>query len=175
MLHPRHTLLYIAVLGLLLSGCRTYGGYDTKPKTYEAMQKAVQSFEDEFTRSKNDLQKLESAAARAETLQPMVKQFQGLIDEHESLLQKQRDRVERLSPGSTYRNLHTAYGATVTEQRMMQQKYQRVIRTVRTTVRDTTVQASRPETGRRYTVRPIGFPPSDERAQLSMEQALRGL
>jgi len=47
--------LYVALVGLLLfSGCRTYGGYDTKPKTYAALQKAVQSFETELTRSKTD-------------------------------------------------------------------------------------------------------------------------
>lgn len=175
MLRPRFTLLCFAMLGLVLSGCRTYGGYDSKPKTYQSMQKAVQSFEEEFTRAETDLQTLESAAADADTLQPLVRQFQNLFDEHESLLQKQRDRVERLSSSSTYRNLHTAYGATVTEQQMMQQKYQRLIRTVRTAVRDTTVQASRRKIDRRYTVRPIGFPPSEEGKQLSMEQALLGL
>lgn len=175
MLHPRHTLLCFAVLGLVLSGCRTYGGYGTKPKTYQSMQKAVQSFEKDFSRAETDLQKLESAVATADTLQPFVEQFQGLLDEHESLLQQQRDRIERLSPSSTYRNLHAAYGATVTEQRLMEQKYQRLIRSVRATVRDPLVQATRPKTDRRYTVRPIGFPSSEDGTQLRMEQALRGL
>ena len=138
------------------------------------MQKAVQSFEEEITRAETDLRKLESAAADIDALRPLVEQFQGLLDKHESFLQAQRDRVERLSPSSTYRNLQTAHGATVTEQQMMQQKYQRLTRAVRTTVQNTTVQASRPQIDRRYTVRPIGFPPSEEK-QLSMEQALRGL
>ena len=168
--------LYVALVGLLLfSGCRTYGGYDTKPKTYAALQKAVQSFETELTRSKTDLQKLTSAAEDADALRPLSEQFQDLLDEHESLLTKQNDRVERLSEDSSYRNLHAAYGATVTEQRLMKQKYQRVIRTVRTTVQGASAQTSRPKSDRQYTIRPIGFPEADDQKQLSMEQALRGL
>jgi hypothetical protein len=176
MLQTHRFPLYVALAGLLLfSGCRTYGGYDTKPKTYAAMKKAVQSFEKEFTRSKSDFQKLKSAAEKADTLRPLTSQYQDLLDEHESLLEKQSDRVERLSENSSYRNLHAAYGATVTEQRLMKQKYQRVIRTVRTTVRGTPARASRPKTDRQYTIRPIGFPSSDDRKPISMEQALRGL
>lgn len=176
MLRTHRLPLYVALAGLLLfSGCRTYGGYDTKPKTYAAMQKAVQSFETELNRSKTDLQKLTSAAEEADALRPLSEQFQDLLDEHESLLKKQNDRVERLSEESSYRNLHAAYGATVTEQRLMKQKYQRVIRTVRTTVQGPPAQTPRPKTGRQYTIRPIGFPEADGKKQLSMEQALRGL
>lgn len=175
MLQAHRSVLYAALAGLLiLSGCRTYGGYDTKPKIYEAMQKAVQSFEAKLEPTKADLQTLEQAATEADTLQSLAEEFQALVNEHESLLEAQRGRVERLGPDATYRNLHQAYGATVTEQRMMERKYQRAIRTVHATVQDTVVQASS-ETDRRYTVRPIGFPDLEDEPQLSMEQALRGL
>ena len=175
MLHPRHALLCLAVLGLALSGCRTYGGYDSKPKTYRAIQKAVQTFGEEVDQAERDLRMLETAAVEIDTLQALAAQYRDLIDEHESLLQEQQDRVERLSPTSTYRNLHAAYGATVTEQRMMQQKYQRVTRTVQAVVQEAPVQEARVKGDRRYTVRPIGFPPAEEKEQLTMGQALRGL
>ena len=175
MLHSRHALLYLVFFGLALGGCRTYGGYDSKPKTYQAMQKAVQTFEEEIDQAETDLRMLETAAVEIDTLQALATQYRDLIDEHESLLQEQRDRVERLSPTSSYRNLHTAYGATVTEQRMMQQKYRRVTRTVRTIVQEAPVLSARVKSDRRYTVRPIGFPPAEEKEPLSMEQALRDL
>lgn len=176
MLRSQFFLLLFAVAGLILGGCRTYGDeYDTKPKTYQAMQNAVETFADEFDRAETDLQKLEAAASKADTLQPMAAQFESLLEEHESLLQTQRGRIERLSPTSTYRNLHSAYGATVTEQRMMKRKYQRVLQTVYATVQDTTVPASRPKTDRQYTIRPLGFPTSEGEPELTMTQALRGL
>lgn len=175
MLRSRQFLLFLVALGLVLGGCRTYGGYDTKPKTYQAMQKAVQSFEDEATRAENDLQELQEAAERADTLQVFAENFQGLLDEHQSLLETQRQRIERLSPSSTYRNLQSAYGATVTEQRMMQQKYRRILRRIQTTVQGVTTQASRPKTDRRYTIRPVGFPSLRNSEDLTMDQALRGL
>jgi DNA repair ATPase RecN len=165
----------LALFGLTLSGCRTYGGYDSKPKTYQAMQKAVQTFEEEFDQAETDLRKLETAAVEIDTLQALAVQYRDLIDEHESLLQKQQDRIERLSSSSSYRNLHVAYGATVTEQRMVQQKYQRVTRTVRAVVQEAPVQEARVKSDRRYTVRPIGFPRAEEKRPLSMEQALQGL
>ena len=176
MLRSQFFPLLFAVVGLLLGGCRTYGDkYDTKPKTYQALQNAVQTFENELDRAETDLKTLEAAASKADTLQPMAEHFEGLHEEHDSLLQTQRDRIERLSPTSTYRNLHSAYGATVTEQRIMRQKYQRVLRTVYATVQDTTVQASRPKTDRQYTVRPLGFPTPEGEPELTMTQALRGL
>jgi outer membrane murein-binding lipoprotein Lpp len=176
MLQTHRSVLYAALAGLLLlSGCRTYGGYDTKPKTYAAMQKAVHSFEADLKRTRTDLQALEQAATEADTLQSLAEEFQSLVDEHNSLLETQRDRVERLGPDATYRNLHRAYGATVTEQRLMRQKYQRVIRTVHATVQDTVAHEASSETDRQYTIRPIGFPSSEDGKPLSMEEALRGL
>lgn len=176
MLQTHRSVLYAALAGLLiLSGCRTYGGYDTKPKTYAAMQTAVHSFEADLKRTKADLQRLEQAATEADTLQSLAEEFQSLVDEHNSLLETQRHRVERLGPDATYRNLHRAYGATVTEQRLMRQKYQRVIRTVHVTVQDTVVHEASPETDRQYTIRPIGFPSSEDGKPLSMQEALRGL
>lgn len=177
MLRSIRPVLLFSVLGvLLLSGCRTYGGYDTAPKTYEAMQKTVQSFEDELARAKADLRKLEEAAAEADTLRSLAHEFQELVAEHESLLDTQHQRVDWLSPDATYRSLHNAYGATVTERRMMRQKYQRTIKQVRAIVQGTSAARTPLRTGKRqYTVRPIGFPKQNAGSELTMEQALRGL
>lgn len=171
----RSLLLFVVVGGLVLGGCRTYGGYDTESKTYEAMQKAVQSFEDELSRAQADLRKLENAGMEADTLQSLANQFHDLIAEHKSLLETQHKRIERLSADAAYRALHRAYGATVTEQRMMQQKYQRAIKNVQAVVQGTSAQTSVPKTERQYTIRPIGFPKQNEKGPLTMERALRGL
>lgn len=171
-----HAAVTIAAAGMLLfSGCRTYGGYETKPKTYQALQETVQSFEEDLSQATSDVEKLETAAEEADTLQRFVEEYQSFIEEHKSVLQKQRRRVDRLSPESTYRNLHAAYGATVTERRMMTRKYQHVIRQVRAVVRGVPMVASGGDKNRQYTIRPVNFPDSDGRKQVTMEQALQGL
>lgn len=176
MLHSRRSVLVFALVGMLiLGGCRSYGGYDTKPNTYEAMQKAVQSFENELNRAKADLRTLEEAAMQADALQSLATQFQAHIDEHSTLLEMQRDRVHRLSPDATYRTLSRAYGATVTEQRIMKKKYQKVIRTVAATVQGPEAQPPSGALDRKYTIHPVNFPTAGDDATLTMAQALRGL
>ena len=174
----RSTLLFVLAALLVLSGCRTYGGYDTKAKNYEAMQNAVQAFEEELSRAQADFQTLEDAASadtlETDTLKALARQFQDHIDEHEELLKVQRERVDRLDADAAYRTLHRAYGAMVTEQRMMEQKYQRVIRTVQATVQDDEVEAASADSTRRYMIRPVDFPDPEADAELTMERALQG-
>lgn len=171
----RSTLFLIVAALLVLGGCRTYGGYDTKPKTYQALEKSVESFADELNRSETEGRTLADAATASDTLQALADEYQALLSEHETLLETQRGRIERLSPSSGYRTLHHAYGATVTEQRMMEQKYERLTRTVQATVRGTQAAAETVKVERRYTIRPIGFPSVRDEGALTMERALRGL
>lgn len=176
MVRSYRSLLFFAVAGLVvLSGCRTYGGYDAGPKTFEAMQRTVRSFEDELDRAEADLQKLEKAAPKADTLQVLGHRFRELVEEHESLLDTQHRRVERLSPDATYRTLHQAYGATITEQRLIRQRYQRLITEVRTVVQGSVDRAPKRTGTRQYTVRPVGFPEQKPEQDLTIEEALRGL
>lgn len=169
----RHSVpLFFLVTLLVLSGCRTYGGYDTQAKNYEAMQNAVQSFEDDLNRAQADLQTLEEAAT-SDTLEALARQFQDHVHEHEELLQTQQERVRRLSADASYRALQRAYGAMVTEQKMMEQKYQRVIRTVQATVQDGGVETASSASTRRYTITPVNFPDAETDAELTMEGALQ--
>lgn len=175
MLHSRRSVLVFALLGMLiLGGCRSYGGYDTKPNTYEAMQKAVQSFENELNRAKADLRTLEEAATQADALQSLATQFQAHIDEHSTLLEMQHDRVQRLSPDAAYRTLSRAYGATVTEQRMMQKKYQRVIRSVAAAVQGPEAQPPSGAMDRKYTIHPANFPTAGDDATLTWPRLFGG-
>lgn len=174
MYQARHSVpLFCLVTLLVLSGCRTYGGDGTEAKNFEAMQNAVQSFEDELSRAQADLQTLEEAAT-SDTLEALAHRFQDQVHEHEELLETQQERVHRLSPDASYRTLQRAYGATVKEQQMMEQKYQRVVRTVRATVQERDVEAASSASSRRYTITPVNFPDSETDGELTMEQALQG-
>jgi hypothetical protein len=175
MSQARHSVpLFVLVTLLVLSGCRTYGGDGTEAKNFEAMQNAVQSFEDELSRAQADLHTLEEAAATSDTLEALAHRFQEHVDEHEELLATQEERIDRLSPDASYRTLQRAYGATVTEQQMMEQKYQRVVRTVQATVQDGDVETASSASTRRYTINPVNFPDAETDAELTMEGALQG-
>lgn len=170
----RHSVpLFVLMALLVLSGCRTYGGDGMEAKNYEAMQNAVHSFEDALNRAQADLETLEEAAT-TDTLKALARRFQEHVHEHEALLETQRERVHRLGPDAAYRTLQRAYGATVTEQRMIQGNYQRVIETVQATVQGTDVETASAGPPRRYTIRPVNFPDAETDAELTMERALQG-
>lgn len=176
MLWSRRFVLLLTVVGLLVTGgCRTYGGYDSEPKTYKAMRSTVDSFESDLNRAEANLRRLEEAATERDTLQSFVREFRGLVEKHKSLLEKQKRRLQRLSRESSYRALHRAYGATITERRLMRRRYQRTIRTLGGAVQGSAaVQAPSPDAERHYTTNPIGFPDSEPTDTLSLEEALQG-
>ncbi|MFB6099198.1 MAG: hypothetical protein ABEK84_08845, partial [Salinibacter sp.] len=134
-----------------------------------------QSFENKLDSARADLHRLKKAAAQADTLHALVDQLRSYIEEHKSLLKKQHRRVERLSPESIYRNLHAAYGATVTERRLMTQKYRRLIRNVRAIVQGGPVRTTPADRDQEYTIRPANFPRLDTTKRFTMERALRGV
>lgn len=175
MLRVDRFVLSLALVGLLIGGCRTYGGYDSTSKTHQAMQRSVEAFSDELNRAEADFRTLADAAEESDSLQSLVDEYQAALDKHESFLEMQRRRVERLSARSDYRSLHRAFGATVTEQAMVEQTYQRVIRAVRTVVQGARPESAISKAERQYTIRPANFPSLWDADRLSMEQALRGL
>jgi len=176
MLRLCHTSLVFALAGLLLTGCRTYGDdYGTTPKTHAALQGAVSSFEEDLRRAEADLQRLQEAADQVDTLRVLADAYADLVERHRSLLQTQRTRARRFSAEAGYRSLHTAYGATVTEQRMQEKRYRQAVQRVRAVVQGSaSVQASAQEAPRRYMIRPMNFPEADGKRELTMRAALSG-
>lgn len=116
-------LLGVLALMLLLTGCRTYGGYDTEARTYAQMQQANSQFADDLTRAEGELDALQNAAASNASLQPIAEQYAAFVDEHRETLQTHQGLVESLSADTDYRTLSRQYGRMVTEQRMLAQNY----------------------------------------------------
>lgn len=174
MLRVDRFVVLLALAGLLVSGCRTYGGYDSKPKMYQAMQRSVEGFADDLNRAEADFRILVDAAEESDTLQSLVDDYQAVMDAHKSLLEKQRHRVEQFSASSGYRTLHREYGATVTEQRMIEQNYRRVVRAARGSIQETPLHSPGPTVDRQYTIRPANFPSLWDVERVTMEQALGG-
>lgn len=179
MSHVCRSFPIIALIGLLiLGGCRTYGNekYETGPKTYEALQKTMTQLEQELGRAQSDLQRLESAAKAHPELQPMAERYRSYVASHEAALEGHREQAERLSTGSAYRTLHRAYGALVTDQRLLRKQYQRTTQEVWATVRDTAIPRKPTRDRSRYVNTPVNFPRVRDRKQgATMAEALRAL
>jgi hypothetical protein len=168
-------LPFVIAAVLVFTGCRTYGNdkYDSGPKTYQAMQQAVQQMEQELGRAQSDLRRLEEAAAARDTLRPIAARYRSYVESHEAALAGHRAQAERLAAGSSYRTLHRIYGAMVTDRRLLATKYRRAVRTVWATVRDTTLSPKRASDPSRYVITPVNFPRVGQRGAITMADALR--
>jgi len=171
-------ILALAMAGLLvLTGCRTYGNekYDTGPKTYQAIQKTVQRMEQELGRAQSDLRRLDAAAERLDTLRSLAAQYRGYVASHEAALAGHREQVEPLTAESSYRSLHRAYSAMITDRRLLDTKYRRAVRNVWAAVRDTVRPPTPPRDPSRYVITPVNFPRVGRGGPLTMADALRPL
>ncbi|PEN06672.1 hypothetical protein CRI93_08485 [Longimonas halophila] len=119
-------ILGVLALMLLLTGCRTYGGYDTEARTYAQMQQANSQFADDLTRAEGELDALQNAASTNANLEPMAEHYADLVESHRETLETHQALVESLSADTGYRTLSRQYGRLVTEQRMLGQQYRSV-------------------------------------------------
>lgn len=144
---PRDLALPVILFAaLLMSGCRSYGGYGAEEATYRQMQVAHQIFEEELVRAKADLRKLEAAASDNPILSVPAAQYAEMVQGHETVLDDQENMISGLSDGSGYRDLHRAFAAMVSQQRTIRNQYERLLSNVQrfAASADTTVQTERP-------------------------------
>lgn len=170
---PRILRLLPLLLLLVVTGCRTYGGYGTETILHEQMQQANRQFSDDLQRARADLATLKAAADTSEMLQPMVERFQNNIDHHAATLDRHRQMTERLAGSGNYRALHRVYGTITTEQRMMRKTYNRTVQQVRATVTGTPVARGESFNQSFYFVQPFEYTAEQNARRLTMEQALR--
>lgn len=185
-MHNRHSPLVngfrffpvVLLAGLLvLAGCRTYGNekHETGPKTYEALQQTVNQLEQELGRAESDLRRLESAAEADPDLQLLAERYRSFVESHRAALEGHRTAAERLSAGASYRTLHSAFGAAVTDRRILRKQYQRTVRKVWATVRGVDIPRKPARDRSQYVDTPVNFPQLGERVSLTMAEALRAV
>jgi exonuclease VII large subunit len=169
-------LFAVLASALLLVGCRTYGdeGYNSESKLYSAIQQTVKQTEQDLGRAQSDLRRLESAAESSDTLAALAERYRTLVRGHEATLQNYERKAERLTPGSGYRTLHRTYGAMVTDRRLLNRQYQRTVRKVWATVRDSTIPRTPTRLKSSYVITPVQYPLTDH-PDLTMAEALQGV
>jgi len=169
-------LLAVLASVFLLVGCRTYGdeGYQSESKMYSAIQQIVQQYEQDLGRAQSDLRRLESAAESSDTLRALADRYRTLVRGHEATLQDHQRQAQQLTSGSAYRTLHRTYGAMVTDRRLLDRQYQRTVRKVWATVRDSTIPRTPTRKKSNYIITPVQYPLQDH-PDITMAEALRGV
>ena len=122
--------LFITVL---LSGCRTYGGYNSEQATYDQIQETNAVFAGEYERAVGELARLETAAGRNANLGPHVEHLAHLVDLHKEMAERHAELTSslvvrtgfsgQLTPA--YRNLNRALGNIAVDQATMHDHYER--------------------------------------------------
>ena len=128
---------------LLVSGCRSYGGYGSEEAMYRQIERLVQRFAQDLENARADLVALENAAAQNSELALLAEQYAALVQGQEAILDEQRGLLADLSPGATYRSLHRAHGAIMAEQRTVRLQRQGLLRGFLETVDADTTAADR--------------------------------
>lgn len=171
----RPLILIPVVCLLMLAGCRTYGGYETEALTLNQMQTATQQFADKLEQARADLNLLEQATATNEALQALERRYRETVSLHEEKLQLHRDVVARFeAEDGTYRDLHRNYGALISDQRLVQQRYRSLLQRISRTVRGLGAQDDAMLESH-YFVTPLFYPRTEsQRSRLTMNEALRG-
>jgi len=170
----RVSTVIISLIGGLLfavAGCRTYGGHNSEARIHEALRESVRELESEVSAAEASLQQLEAAAKQVDDLSPLVHRYETLVHSHQSLVRAQEETVTRLSEESSHRALSRAYGAVVTDQRLLHRQYDRTVREVYAVVRDTLRPTPPLRDRSTYSITPVNYPVAQR--EITMIDALR--
>lgn len=119
--------LSLLALVLLFTGCdsiiRTYGSHGNVEAHKAQMTLAVKDFEASLARNRADLTWLSRKATDDPSLARATEHMAALVSLQEAVLERQRQRLEELEETNDYRDLNNAYGAMITEQRMLADRY----------------------------------------------------
>ncbi len=113
---------------LLLTGCdpilRFYGDdYGNTEEHQEQIRILVADLDASLQRNQADLARLVQAASLDPALRPYAEQMALLVATQEAVLAEQREWVAGIEDEDDYRELNRHYGAFITQQQMIQDRY----------------------------------------------------
>ncbi|MEX0821476.1 MAG: hypothetical protein WD021_04960 [Rhodothermales bacterium] len=124
------TWTVLLIVFLLVSGCRSYGGYGTEAATYRQIERVLDRFEEDLARARADLRALESAATDHPILEVVAAHYAELVRAHAAALDEHGATAARLSADAGYRTLSRVYGALVGARHLVRGRYQSLLRYV---------------------------------------------
>lgn len=131
----RRSLVVLLAVVALLSGCRTYGDYGTEEATMAEIVAANEEFGQALERAEAEGAELARAAATNPVLAVPAALYSQVLDMHRVLLAAHLLEAEELADGFSlfatinqipYRQLNRTYGAIISEQHAIRDRYQEV-------------------------------------------------
>lgn len=160
--HTTRLLGAMLLLMLVAAGCRTYGGYGSAEETLAKIQEATQRFAEDHERAQGERDALQRAATANPALAALAARFAAVVERQGALVEQHRVWAEEASAGGNilfawvgpdaYRQLHRTYGALITDQQIVQDRYAEVLRGLQQAVGGT--PARRVQEEGRYQIAP---------------------
>lgn len=144
---PSSAWTLLAVV-LLASGCRTYGAYDNEAKLLDEIRRANILFAEDYERAQGNLTTLKATAASNDRLASFVEPFGEVVEVQEAILDQHRMMAEDAEANDgNYRLLNRTYGAIISDQAIISDRYVALLAEMQHTV-DSTSGFVVPEEGR---------------------------
>ncbi len=113
----------VVLAAFALTGCRTYGAYDTDVKTHAALAEAVAGFEQALPRMEGEQAEFARFAGTDATLAPVAADYADLLAAARAMLADEKAEVAELDGSGDYRRLSHAYGATLNNHQQFADRY----------------------------------------------------
>ena len=138
-----HLIGGVLLFVFVAAGCRTYGGYGSTEEMLEKIQQATQRFAEDYERAQGERDALRRAASKDASLAALAERFAAIVEHQGAAVEAQRALAAEAAEhaGSnilfawvgpdSYRKLHRTYGAIITDQQIVQDRYGEVLRDVK--------------------------------------------
>ena len=104
------------LLAFVLTGCRTYGGYNSTVELHGMIQEVTVNFAADYGRAEGERDALRRAAAEDPALAPLAERFAAVVEQHGAVVEEHRALAEAASTSNNilfawvgpdaYRSLH---------------------------------------------------------------------
>ena len=123
---------------LVATGCRTYGDYDSADAFVAKIREAAEQSFRHYDRALTERDALQRATDADNSLMPVFERFAVAVDEHALLVEEHHKAARRASSSNnilfqwvgpdTNRGLHRLYGAIISDQQVISDRYDEVRR-----------------------------------------------
>ena len=161
----------LCLVGLIVGGCRMYGGYGSEDETRTQIQQANQRFAEDLQRAQADLGVLRGAVASASALESYVSQFERVTEHHAALLAEHQAIETEIGDGGSYRLVIRAFVSIVADQDQVSDLYQGLLHQMAQAV-DSTASTSSPNPTSRYQAVPPFYQKLEQIAQRPTAQSI---
>lgn len=163
-------IVILVAAGILPISCRTYGGHGSEAATLDQIEAAYEAFARQLGQARNDLRSMQGEPGMDERSTAVLERLDAAVEWHVRVLADHEQRVEqaRRNAGS-YRFLSRTLGGMISEQDLVQSRYQAILDQARSAP-DTAVSVGSPMAGARYHV----VPPFYERLENASQRRAVG-